>query len=182
MPSHHMRATKQSTLTSLGSDSAGDPRPIGLASTFPLSATAYARANPVAFVPVPHALISRRQALQAALHCSQDTASYQSVIGTYLQSKHRSAAAHTSKRAFGQYAYSRTDIRLYIHIMKKLEDLSAMSMPACHQSALPGFWQSTPSKDSSSTHFTPATSVCEPLWVAFQLVADCSCPEWTIGA
>lgn len=90
----------------------------------PYSAAPHTLASPVAFAPMPQPLTTRSQALKAVLQCHVQVSSYQSIIGTYLQSKQQSALVSVN-RATGEYAYSRKDIRLFNHVMHKLESLSA---------------------------------------------------------
>lgn len=94
-------------------------------------------ANPVSFVPFSQPLATRRQAHNAVLQCDPDVASFQAIIGTYLQSKQQNALVRVRQGAIGEYAFSRKDIRLFNHVMHKLESLSASvisSRPAVRRS------------------------------------------------
>lgn len=93
--------------------------------TRPQPTAPHALARPVSFVPFSQPLTTHRQALNVVLHSDPDLATLQSILGTYLQSKHQNALVKVSRSAIGEYAFSRPDIRLFNHVMHKLESLSA---------------------------------------------------------
>jgi len=93
--------------------------------TRPQPTAPHALAGPVSFVSFSQPLTTHRQALSAVLQSDPDLGTLQSIIGTYLQSKHQNAVIRVSRRAIGEYAFSRPDIRLFNHVMHKLESLSA---------------------------------------------------------
>ncbi len=91
----------------------------------------------VSFLPFPQPLTTCSQAVSAVLHCETQVSSFQSVIGTYLQSKQQSALVHATKKQLRtEYVYSMSTIRVYNHVMHKLENLSAQVLdrrPAVRQ-------------------------------------------------
>ncbi|DBA70091.1 TPA: hypothetical protein ACH3X2_012254 [Trebouxia sp. C0005] len=95
--------------------------------TWPQPTGPHASAGPVCFVPFSQPLTTHRQALSAVLHGYPDLEALQSIIGTYFQSKHRNNLIQISRSCcgLGEYAFSRPDIRLFNHVMHKLESLSA---------------------------------------------------------
>ncbi len=74
----------------------------------------------VYFAPLLQPLVTCSQACEAALQCEPQLSSLQSVIGTYLESKHKSALT-----AHAVCCYSTKQTRIYNHVMHKLETLSA---------------------------------------------------------
>ena len=75
----------------------------------------------VYFAPLLQPLVTCSQACEAALQCEPQLSSLQSVIGTYLDSKHTSALTGD----LWGHPFSTKQTRTYNHVMHKLETLSA---------------------------------------------------------
>ena len=101
---------------------------------------AAAPASPVYFLPFPKPLATCSQAADAVLHGKPQVSSFQSVIGTYLQSQQASAEHENNpkyKATRFKYPFSMKGVRIYNHGMHKLENLSAQVLTSLPELRLP---------------------------------------------